>query len=760
MIIAFAGFFKTLHAQIGLGITTPHPNAYFQVNSTTKGVLLPRMSALQRLAIAPAITANGLIVFDTDSSAYMFWTGAAWKKMGGDDGNWIKNGNDIYNSNSGRVGIGISSPMARLHVADSAVVFTAPVPPASTTVPPPVTGNGARMLWYPQKGAFRAGAIDDQDWPNDPTFWDRDNIGTYSAAFGQNNKAKGIGDFVAGLGNISDGGPSALFGMENQNVGILNFAAGGANHLNGDYNTALGLGNNTYGILASAIGSNNLVADSSIAIGNGNNTGLYSSISIGYYNRTEGVYNLAMGYDNTVKGIFSAVLGSQSLADGNNAISIGNANSVSGINAMAMGHQLIVNSDNLLAVGSYNESGGSVMKAFEVGIGTAIVRRNAFTITQNGYTGINTANPTTELDVYGNTSLNGNLILNGFFRYPVLAANNRVLVSDAVGNANWADASTVMSNYWTASGNSIYNNNPGNVGIGVNNPVSPLSFASSTGNKISLYGSDVNSHYGLGIQGSLLQIYAAGVGDDIGLGYGSSSSFTERMRIKGNGYVGIGNTDPAYTLDISGRMRIRSGGSNASSAGIWLNNNANSSSPGFVGMESDGAIGFYGDGTPNGWGVVMNIATGNVGIGTSSPSQKLHVIGNILATGTITPSDIRYKTNITAIQNPLSKLLAINGVNYLMNRAAYPEWQFDSTLQYGLIAQEVEKVFPEMVKIISKDGYKGIDYVKLVPVLVEAVKELHARNGKLEEENKQVKEQLLLMNEKIGSILNVVKLEK
>jgi len=47
-----------------------------------------------------------------------------------------------------------------------------------------------------------------------------------------------------------------------------------------------------------------------------------------------------------------------------------------------------------------------------------------------------------------------------------------------------------------------------------------------------------------------------------------------------------------------------------------------------------------------------------------------------------------------------------------------------------------------------------------VPVLVEAVKELHVRNGKLEEENKQVKEQLLLMNEKIGSILNVVKLEK
>jgi len=58
-----------------------------------------------------------------------------------------------------------------------------------------------------------------------------------------------------------------------------------------------------------------------------------------------------------------------------------------------------------------------------------------------------------------------------------------------------------------------------------------------------------------------------------------------------------------------------------------------------------------------------------------------------------------------------------------MNRADHPEWQFDSTLQYGLIAQEVEKVFPEMVKTISADGYKGLDYPKLIPVLVEAIKE-------------------------------------
>src|SRR5574343_1087816 len=72
-------------AQIGLGITTPHSKAHFEVASTSKGVLLPRMTALQRLAILPDATARGLIVYDTDSSTYMFWNGSVWGKIGGDN---------------------------------------------------------------------------------------------------------------------------------------------------------------------------------------------------------------------------------------------------------------------------------------------------------------------------------------------------------------------------------------------------------------------------------------------------------------------------------------------------------------------------------------------------------------------------------------------------------------------------------------------------------------------------------------------------
>jgi len=225
-----------------------------------------------------------------------------------------------------------------------------------------------------------------------------------------------------------------------------------------------------------------------------------------------------------------------------------------------------------------------------------------------------------------------------------LAATGKVLTSDAVGNGTWQ----APVNYWTLSGNDLYNNNTGNTGIGV--------------------------------------------------------------------------TDPVYKLDVGARMRLR--GTPGLTAGTWLNNEANTTTPAFIGMRNDSLVGFYGNAAPNsGWGMLMNTNNGRVGIGTDNPAAALHVIGNIIASGTITPSDERYKINIQAINLPLQKLLSLNGVSYLMNSTAFPEMHFENDMQYGLIAQEVEKVFPEMVKKIDARGYKGVDYVKLIPVLLEGIKE-------------------------------------
>ena len=101
----------------------------------------------------------------------------------------------------------------------------------------------------------------------------------------------------------------------------------------------------------------------------------------------------------------------------------------------------------------------------------------------------------------------------------------------------------------------------GNLGIETETPGFPLTFANTLGDKISLWGQS-GSHYGFGIQSSLLQIHTNSAGADIAFGYGSSDSFTETMRIGGNGHVGIGmapNSTPRLAVTGQRRGYLRPG---------------------------------------------------------------------------------------------------------------------------------------------------------------------------------------------------------
>ncbi|MGB1157877.1 MAG: tail fiber domain-containing protein [Porticoccaceae bacterium] len=90
-------------------------------------------------------------------------------------------------------------------------------------------------------------------------------------------------------------------------------------------------------------------------------------------------------------------------------------------------------------------------------------------------------------------------------------------------------------------------------------------------------------------------------------------------------------------------------------------------------------------------------------------------------------SDQRWKKDIKTLDNSLSKIAALRGVSYQWRQDEFPDKNFSKGAQIGVIAQEIEQIFPELV---SEDdqGYKSVSYASLVAPLIEAVKALKQQN--------------------------------
>ena len=163
---------------------------------------------------------------------------------------------------------------------------------------------------------------------------------------------------------------------------------------------------------------------------------------------------------------------------------------------------------------------------------------------------------------------------------------------------------------------------------------------------------------------------------------------------------------------------------------------------GLVNANTSGSVSFNANvnfgGTTSSLFVSNTLARVGIG-GITSPQAPLHVNGAIYSTGDITAyytSDERLKKNITPIDNALEKVRWLKGVNFEWDKEKITGLPFvgpKPDKDIGLIAQDVEKVFPEAV-MEREDGHKAVDYTKLVPVLIEAIKELSHKINILEAE--------------------------
>ena len=130
---------------------------------------------------------------------------------------------------------------------------------------------------------------------------------------------------------------------------------------------------------------------------------------------------------------------------------------------------------------------------------------------------------------------------------------------------------------------------------------------------------------------------------------------------------------------------------------------------------------------------------------SSNELARIKGDGQLVVQNTITapklqgPSDLRFKKNITPIANALGKIIQLGGYTYDWKDASdFPGQTLGKGHDMGVIAQEVEKQFPEAVST-NAAGYKAVSYTELVPALIEAIKTLNSQVNELRAEVKELK---------------------
>jgi hypothetical protein len=379
-----------------------------------------------------------------------------------------------------------------------------------------------------------------------------------------------------------------------------------------------------------------------------------------------GLNSFASGYESKAKGNYSEAFGFQSAARG--------------LYSTAMGYQSSSTGDFSVALGYSSIASGNF--SFAMGISTKATGLNSFALGD----GSQALGSWTYAFGFHNIAINGG---------PTYAFGDGTL-ADHWGATTFGWQTKAQATHSTAMGEHTTSKARSSLVIGQYNILAGNPDFWLSGDPAFVIGNGVDANNPSNAF-TVLKNGNTFVAGSLGVGTSTPQSKLEVIVSGFDGYSGIG-----IRSTISGGKNITI---NQGTAG-----KLNFTVPGVVDLET------------------MDFNSNRIGIMRTPTSYTLEVGGTIwangatISSGSTTWSDVRYKKNIEPLQNALADVLKMQGVKYSWKIDDFPGLNFPKGEQVGVIAQEIEKIVPELV-YTGPDGYKSVSYEKLTPILIEAIKD-------------------------------------
>ncbi|MDA9628164.1 tail fiber domain-containing protein, partial [Flavobacteriaceae bacterium] len=453
------------------------------------------------------------------------------------------------------------------------------------------------------------------------------------------------------------------------------------------------------------------------------------SIAMGLSTTASGAGSIAMGLSTVSSADATLAMGNNTTASGDGATAMGFGTVASGSYSSAIGRRTTASDFGSLVIGQHNSSGSSVTNS-----ATAFNTANTAFVIGNG------ENDSSKSDAFkvlfnGNTTATGSVTATSFIGDGSQLSN---LPSASIAFTDLTSTPTTIDGYGITD-----------AGTGI---LSPVTENSNTGARLST--SNASNHGNIGSNAVDLS-YTASASTTKGATGNYSIAMGRSTTASGANSTAIGNstTASAFNSTAIGNSTTASG-----STSIAMGSNSTASGTNSAAMGSNSTASDYGSlviGQYNSSGSsVTNSATAFntantafvIGNGTNGSNQSdafkvlfsgettigsdLEVKGNVLVS-----SDARLKANIVSLGSTLAKLLLIDGKRYTMKK--------DGKQNIGVLAQDIQKVFPELVSTDDRDML-AVNYQGLVPVLINGLKE---QDAKMKEQDAKMKEQDAKMKE-------------